>query len=130
MDLRRLCRAGLCARAASLRHLQAEMGRKGSARGPSAGRCFLVGPFRSDARVDASLRSEAPSPSLARAHDGSPALQLCFLVTPCLAGACVAALAAALAAGWRALAKPSNILALGAMLQGGRSGLWVPGGTT
>ena len=83
------------------------MGRKGSARGPSAGRCFLVGPFRSDARIDASLCREAFSPSLVRMHIGLPALQLRFLATPCLAGAC----AAALAAGWRALAKPSSILA-------------------
>ena len=80
---------------------------KGSARGPSAGCCFLVGPFRSDMRVDASLRREAFSPSLARMHAGLPALQLRFLVTPCLAGVCVTALAA----GWRVLVRPSNILA-------------------
>ena len=90
------------------------MGRKGSAHGPSAGRCFLVGPFRSDARVGASSRREASSPLLVRMHTGLPALQLRFLATPCLAGAGAAALAAALAAGWRALAKPSNILTLGA----------------
>ena len=87
------------------------MGRKDSARGPSAGRCFLAGPFCSGARVDASLRREAFSPSLVRMHIGLTALQLRFLATPCLAGACVAALAAALAAGWRALAKPPSALA-------------------
>ena len=83
------------------------MGRKGSARGPSEGRCFLAGPFCSGARVDASLRSEASSPSLMHMHIGLPALQLRFLATPCSAGA----RAAALAAGWRVLAKPSSILA-------------------
>ncbi len=83
------------------------MGRKGSARGPSAERCFLVGPFRSDARTDAPLRIEAFSSALVRMHIGLSALQLRFLVTPCLAGVCVTALAA----GWRVLAKPSNILA-------------------
>ena len=97
------------------------MGRKGSARGPFAGRCFLVGPFRSAARADAPLHREAFSSSLVRMDIGLPALQLRFLAAPCLAGACAAALAAtsclpgacvaALAAGWRALAKPSNILA-------------------
>ena len=89
------------------------MGRKGSARGPSAERCFLVGPFRSAARADAPLHREAFSSSLARMHVGLPALQLRFLVTSCLAGACVAALAA----GWRALAKPSSILAAGFSLR-------------
>ena len=98
---------GLCARAASLYRLQVEMERRDSARGPSGGRCFLVGPFRSDARADAPLRREAFSSSLARAHAGLPALQLRFLATSCLAGACVAALAA----GSRVLARPSNILA-------------------
>ena len=83
------------------------MGRKDSARGPSAERCFLAGPFRSDMRIDAPSRREAFSPSLARMRIGLPALQLRFLATPCLAGACVTVLAA----GWRVLVKPSNILA-------------------
>ena len=83
------------------------MGRKGSARGPFAERCFLVGPFRSAARADAPLHREVFSSSLVRMDIGLPALQLRFLVTSCLAGACVAALAA----GWRALARPSSILA-------------------
>ena len=94
------------------------MGRKGSARGPFAKRCFLVGPFRSDMRMDASLCREAFSSSLVRMHAGLPVLQLRFLVTPCLAGACVAgtpclagACVAALAAGWRVLVKLSSILA-------------------
>ena len=82
------------------------MGRKGSARGPFAERCFLAGPSRSGARIGASLRSEASSPSLVRMHIGLSVLQLRFLVTPCLAGVCVTALAA----GWRVLVKPSNIL--------------------
>ena len=86
------------------------MGRKGSARGPFAERCFLVGPFRSDARADAPLYREAFSSSLVQMDAGLPALQLRFLATSCLAGAC----AAALAAGWRALARPSSILALSA----------------
>ena len=113
MGLRRPRCAGLCACAASLCRLQAEMGRKGSARGPSAERCFLAGPFRSGARADAPLRREAFSSSLVRAHAGLPALQLRFLVTPCLAGVCVTALAA----GWRVLVKPSNILATCAQAQ-------------
>ena len=83
------------------------MGRKGSARGPFAERCFLVGPFRSAASADAPLYSEAFSPSLVQVDVGLPALQLRFLVTSCMAGACVAGLAA----GWRALARLSNILA-------------------
>ena len=82
------------------------MGCKDSARGPSAERCFLAGPFRSGARAVGPLRREAFSSSLVRMHIGLSALQLRFLATPCLAGAC----AAALAAGWRALVKPSNIL--------------------
>ena len=81
------------------------MGCRASARGPF---CFLVGPLRSDMRRDASLCREAFSPSLVRMHVGSSVLQLRFLVTPCLAGVCVAALAA----GWRVLVKPSNMLAL------------------
>ena len=85
------------------------MGRKDSARGPFAERCFLVGPFRSAARADAPLRREAFSSSLVRVGIGLPALQLRFLATSCLVGAC----AAALAAGWRALARPSNMLAVG-----------------
>ena len=83
------------------------MGCKGSARGPFAERCFLAGPFRSAARADAPLRREAFSSSLVRMDIGLSALQLRFLVTPCLAGVCVTALAA----GWRALAKPSSTLA-------------------
>ena len=71
------------------------MGRKGSARGPFAERCFLVGPFRSAARADAPLYREVFSSSLVRMDIGLPALQLRFLATPCLAGASVAALAAA-----------------------------------
>ena len=83
------------------------MGRKGSARGPFAERCFLVGPFRSAASADAPLCKEAFSSSLVQMDVGLSALQLRFLVTSCLAGAC----AAGLAAGWRALARPSSILA-------------------
>ena len=45
------------------------------------------------------------------AHAGLRELQLRFLLASCLAGACPAALAAALAAGCRALARPSNALA-------------------
>ena len=66
------------------------MGRKGSARGPSAERCFLVGPFRSAARADAPLCREAFSSSLVRMDIGLPALQLRFLAASCLAGACAA----------------------------------------
>ena len=87
------------------------MGRKGSARGPFAERCFLVGSFRSAARADAPLCREVFSSSLARMDTGLPALQLRFLATLCLAGASAAALAAGLAAGWRALAKPASALA-------------------
>ena len=108
MGLRRPRRAGLCARAASLRRLQAGMGRKGSARGPFAERCFLAGPFRSAARADAPLCREASSSSLVRMDIGLSALQLRFLVTSCLAGVCVTALAV----GWRVLVRPSNILTL------------------
>ena len=82
------------------------MGRKDSARGPFAERCFLLGPFRSAASADAPLRREASSSSLVQVGIGLPALQLRFLATSCLAGACVAGLAA----GWRVLARPSNIL--------------------
>ena len=92
------------------------MGRKGSARGPFAERCFLVGPFRSAASADAPLHREAFSSSLVQMDVGLSALQLRFLVTSCLAGVCVTDLAA----GWRALARPSNILALGQPLSGGR----------
>ena len=88
------------------------MGCKGSAPGPSAERCFLAGPFRSDARADAPLRREAFSSSLVRMHIGLSALQLRFLVTFCLAGACVTDLAA----GWRVLVRPSNILTAAAAL--------------
>ena len=83
------------------------MGRKGSARGPFAERCFLVGPSHSAASADAPLYKEAFSSSLVQMDVGLPALQLRFLAPSCLAGAC----AAGLAAGWRALARPSNILA-------------------
>ena len=51
-------------------------------------------------------------------HIGLPVLQLRFLaaqlrflVAPCLACVCVTVLATVLAAGWRALAKPSSMLA-------------------
>ena len=82
------------------------MGCKGSARGPFAERCFLVGPFRSAASADAPLYKEAFSSSLVQMDVGLPALQLRFLVTSCLAGVCVTDLAA----GWRVLVRPSNIL--------------------
>ena len=82
------------------------MGRKDSARGPFAERCFLVGPFRSAASADAPLHREAFSSSLVQMDIGLPALQVRFLATSCLAGVCVAGLAA----GWRVLARPSNIL--------------------
>ena len=82
------------------------MGRKDSARGPFAERCFLVGPFRSAASADAPLCREAFSSSLVQMDVGLPALQLRSLVTSCLAGVCVADLAA----GWRVLARPSNML--------------------
>ena len=84
------------------------MGRKDSARGPFAERCFLAGPFRSAASADAPLHREASSSSLVQMDVGLPALQLRFLVTSCLAGVCVTDLAA----GWRVLARPSNILAV------------------
>ena len=82
------------------------MGRKGSARGPFAERCFLVGPFRSAASAGAPLCKEAFSSSLVQMDAGLPALQLRFLVTSCLAGVCVADLAV----GWRVLVRLSNIL--------------------
>ena len=82
------------------------MGRKGSARGPFAERCFLVGPFRSAASADAPLYREAFSSSLVQMDVGLSTLQLRFLVTSCLAGVCVTDLAA----GWRVLVRPSNIL--------------------
>ena len=81
------------------------MGRKDSARGPFAERCFLVGPFRSAASADAPLYKEAFSSSLVQLDIGLSALQLRFLVTSCLAGVCVTALAV----GWRVLARPSNM---------------------
>ena len=84
------------------------MGRKGSARGPFAGRCFLAGPFRSAASADAPLYKEAFSSSLVQMDVGLSALQLRFLVTSCLAGVCVTDLAA----GWRVLVRLSNILTL------------------
>ena len=64
------------------------------------------GHFFSDARADAPLHREAFSSSLVRMHIGLSALQLRFLVTSCLAGVCVTALAV----GWRVLVRPSNIL--------------------
>ena len=82
------------------------MGRKDSARGPFAERCFLVGPFRSAASADAPLCREASSSSLVQMDVGLSALQLRLLVTSCLAGVCVTDLAA----GWRVLVRPSNIL--------------------
>ena len=82
------------------------MGRKDSARGPFAERCFLVGPFRSAASADAPLYREASFSSLVQMDVGLSALQLRFLVTSCLAGVCVTALAA----GWRVFVRPSNIL--------------------
>ena len=84
------------------------MGRKDSARGPFAERCFLVGPFRSAASADAPLYKEAFSSSLVQMDVDSSALQLRSLVTSCLAGAC----GAGLAAGWRVLVRLSNILTL------------------
>ena len=97
------------------------MGRKDSARGPSAERCFLVGPFRSAARADAPLYREVFSSSLACMDIGLSALLLRFLATSCLAGVCVTALAG----GWRVLVGPSNILAMatGATACGGNGGL-------
>ena len=83
------------------------MGRKDSARGPFAERCFLVGPFRSAASADAPLCREAFSSSLVQMDIGLPALQVRFLATSCLAGVCVTDLAA----GWRVLVRLSNILA-------------------
>ena len=50
----------------------------------------LVGPFRSAASADAPLHKEAFSSSLVQMDIGLPALQVRFLVTSCLAGACVA----------------------------------------
>ena len=82
------------------------MGRKDSARGPFAERCFLVGPFRSAASADAPLYREASSSSLVQMDVGLSALQLRFLVTSRLAGVCVTDLAA----GWRVLVRPSTIL--------------------
>ena len=53
--LPRVGRAGLCARAASLYRLHAEMGRKGSARGSPGERRLLLEAFRSGARVGANI---------------------------------------------------------------------------
>ena len=97
------------------------MGRKDSARGPFAERCFLVGPFRSAASADAPLYREAVSSSLVQMDVGLSALQLRFLVTSCLAGVCVTDLAA----GWRVLVRPSNILtAFVAALTAGLAAGW------
>ena len=98
-------------RAAPLHRLQVEMARKGSARGSSGARCFLVGALRNDASMDAPPCTEAFFPALVGAHAGLCELQLRFLIPFCLAGACPAALAAALGDGWRALARHSSILA-------------------
>ena len=62
--------------------------------------------------MDAPLRREVFSPSLVRMWAGLLVPQLRFLLTSWLAGAWLAALAAALVAGWRALARPSSMLAL------------------
>ena len=111
IDLRRPWRAELGARAASLYRSQVEMGRRGSARGSPRERCFLLGPFRSGARMVAPLRRGLFSPPLMRICSGLPVSQLRFLLTSRLAEAWLAALAAALVAGWRALARPANVLA-------------------
>ena len=109
------------------------MGRKDSARGPFAERCFLVGPFRSAASADAPLYKEAFSSSLVQMDVGLSALQLRFLVTSCLAGVCVTALAA----GWRVFVRPSNILTHPCIVEGlwfdwyvymGRTVRWWVGG--
>ena len=94
------------------------MGRKGSVRGPSGERCFLLGPFCSDTRIGAPLHREALSLPLARMRAGLAGSQLRFLLAPCVPGVCLAvvavaalALAAGLASGWRAFARASSILA-------------------
>ena len=63
-----------------------------------------------DTRMDAPLCREVFSPPLVRMWAGLLAPQLCFLLTSRLAEAWLAALAAALAAGWRVLARPANTL--------------------
>ena len=75
------------------------MARRGSARGSSGARCFLVGALRNDASMDAPPRTEAFSPALVGAHAGLCVLQLRFLFSFCLAGVCPAGLATAFG-GW------------------------------
>ena len=105
-----------CARTAPLHRLQVEMALRGSARGSSGVRCFLVGALRSDMSMEAPPRAEAFSPALVGAHAGLCELQLRFLFSFCLAGACPAVLAAALGDGWHVLARHSSALAAGACL--------------
>ena len=83
IDLRRPWRAELGARATSLYRLQVEMGRRGSARGSPRERCFLLGPFRSDARIDAPLCKEVFSLPSVRMWLGLPVSQLRFLLSLC-----------------------------------------------
>ena len=111
IDLRRPWRAELAARATSLCRLQVGVGRRGSARGSPRERCFFLGPSCSDARMGAPLRREVFSPSLVHMWAGLPVPQLRFLLASRLAEAWLAALAAALVAGWRALARPASMLA-------------------
>ena len=94
------------------------MGLKGSARGLSGRRCFLLGPFRNGASIGAPLHREALSPPLVRMCAGLAGSHLRFLLAPCVSGVCLAAvavaalaLAAGLAPGWRAFARASSILA-------------------
>ena len=75
------------------------MGRRDSARGSPRERCFLLGPFRNDTRMDAPLCRGLFSPPLARMCSGLPVSQLRFLLTSRLAEAWLAALAAALVVG-------------------------------
>ena len=63
--------------------------------------------WRAQACASAAMRRVALSPLWVKLAE----LQLRFLLTPCLAGACPAALAATLAAGCRALARSFNVLA-------------------
>ena len=86
------------------------MARRGSARGSSGVRCFLVGALRNGASMGAPPRTEAFSPTLVSAHAGLCRLQLRFLLSFCLAGACSAVLATAFGDGWRVLVRHSNIL--------------------
>ena len=133
IELRRPWRVGFCALAASLSRLNVEMGRKDSARGPSGGRCFLLGPFRNDARIGAPLHREALSPPLVRMCAGLVDSHLRFLFAPCVPGVCLAvvavvvlALATDLASGWRAFARASSVLAVPAEVAEAQEGS-VPG---